>query len=116
MWFTFLYVSLIPFGAMLMIIGLSLYYWVDKFNLLRRSSVHEYVSGKVAIMVMKFLDVTLLLRGVGEMIFDHDLRDGVQACSIVFVSVAFVYLLLPVNKIIKFFNDEEFYLSEKNYS
>jgi hypothetical protein len=103
MWFTFLYVSLIPFGAMLMIIGLSLYYWVDKFNLLRRSSVHEYVTGKVAIIVMKFLDVTLVLRGVGEMIFDYDLRDGVQTCSIVLVSVAFFYLIITVKNINKLF-------------
>jgi hypothetical protein len=65
MWFTFLYASLIPFGAILMFFGLSIYYWVDKFNLLRRSSIHESVSGKVAILVMKFLDFTLLLRGIG---------------------------------------------------
>lgn len=39
MWFTFLYLTLIPFGAMLTLFGLVIYYWVDKYNLLRRSSV-----------------------------------------------------------------------------
>ncbi len=39
MWFTFMYVSLIPFGAFLSLVGLMIYYWVDKYNLLRRSKV-----------------------------------------------------------------------------
>lgn len=39
MWFTFLYASLIPMGAFLTAIGIGLYYWVDKYNLLRRSSL-----------------------------------------------------------------------------
>jgi hypothetical protein len=45
MWFTYLYDSLIPFGACLSLFGLSLYYWVDKYNLLRRSSVNSNVAG-----------------------------------------------------------------------
>jgi hypothetical protein len=39
MWFTFLYVTLIPIGAFLSLVGLWIYYWVDKYNLLRRSKV-----------------------------------------------------------------------------
>lgn len=39
MWFTFLYVTLIPIGAFLSLLGLWMYYWVDKYNLLRRSKV-----------------------------------------------------------------------------
>ena len=39
MWFTFLYLSLIPIGGFFSCLGLSLYYWVDKYNLLRRSAL-----------------------------------------------------------------------------
>ena len=39
MWFTFLYVTLIPIGAFLSLVSLWMYYWVDKYNLLRRSKV-----------------------------------------------------------------------------
>jgi hypothetical protein len=65
MWFTFLYATLIPIGAFLTIIGLSLYYWVDKFNLLRRSSLKNNISGKMAIKSLKLLDLTLILRPIG---------------------------------------------------
>jgi hypothetical protein len=65
MWFTFLYATLIPFGAFLTIIGVSLYYWVDKYNLLRRSSLKNNISGKMAIRSLKLLDLTLILRPLG---------------------------------------------------
>lgn len=45
LWFTFLYATMVPMGAFITIIGLSLYYWVDKYNLLRRSSLLNNISG-----------------------------------------------------------------------
>jgi hypothetical protein len=74
MWFTYLYASLIPVGAFLTIIGLSLYYWIDKYNLLRRSSLTANVSGDMAMFSLKLLDFTLVLRTIGEMLFDYQLR------------------------------------------
>ena len=43
MWFTFLFASLNPFGNFLTLIGLLIYYWVDKYNLLRRSKVENII-------------------------------------------------------------------------
>lgn len=65
MWFTFLYLTLIPFGAMLTLSGLIIYYWVDKYNLLRRSSVKEKISGELASWALKQLDLTLFFRAIG---------------------------------------------------
>jgi hypothetical protein len=65
MWFTYLYDSLIPFGACLSILGLSLYYWVDKYNLLRRSSVNSNIAGELSLFSMKLLDFTLLFKPLG---------------------------------------------------
>jgi len=65
MWFTFLYATLIPLGSLVSLIGLSLYYWVDKYNLLRRSSLTHNISGSMAIVSMKLLDFTLLMKPAG---------------------------------------------------
>ena len=65
MWFTFLYATLIPLGACLSILGLSMYYWVDKYNLLRRSAVPFKVSGKLVQTTLKLLDFTLFLKPLG---------------------------------------------------
>ena len=43
MWFTYLYSSLIPIGAPLSFIGFVIYYWLDKYNLLRRSSISNTI-------------------------------------------------------------------------
>ena len=45
MWFTYLYASLIPLGSMLISVGIFLYYWVDRYNLLRRSVISSHISG-----------------------------------------------------------------------
>lgn len=38
-WFTYLYADLIPIGGILIMFGLMAYYWIDKYNLLRRASL-----------------------------------------------------------------------------
>jgi hypothetical protein len=39
MWFTFLYATLIPLSAFISLFGFILYYWVDKYTLLRKSTL-----------------------------------------------------------------------------
>lgn len=65
MWFTFLYATLVPIGAFFSLFGLAIYYWTDKYTLLRKSSVGGDVSGHVVISSMKLLDFTLLFKPLG---------------------------------------------------
>ena len=65
MWFTFLYSGLIPLGSFLSLIGLVIYYWVDKYNFLNRSALKEGLSGKMSIYALKSLDATLFLAAAG---------------------------------------------------
>lgn len=39
MWFTFLFGSAIPLGIVLSIVGLTMYFWIDKYNVMRRRTV-----------------------------------------------------------------------------
>lgn len=64
-WLVSLYQSLIPAGTVLATAGLALYYWVDKYNLLRRSSVKEAVSGFLTLRVMTLLEFSLVLKCAG---------------------------------------------------
>ena len=105
MWFVFLYVNVIPIGTFLEVIGLSLYYWVDKYNLLRRSSINSEVSGALVMTSMKLLDLTLVMKPVGEIMFDAKIRNGALPTSIVMAIVGLVYFLLPSGKIIELIND-----------
>jgi hypothetical protein len=75
-WFTYLYASMIPGGTVLMTIGFCIFYWVDKRVLLRFSSINENVNGELSIRSVKLLDATLILRAIGEIIFDTQIRSG----------------------------------------
>jgi hypothetical protein len=49
MWFTFLYGTAIPLGIVFSMIGLSIYYYVDKYNVLRRRTIKESLAKDLSI-------------------------------------------------------------------
>lgn len=57
--------TLIPIGGVFSSLGLFLYYWIDKYNLLRRSTIKINVSGELIHLTLKMLDFTLVLRSLG---------------------------------------------------
>lgn len=88
----------------MILLGLIAFYWVDKYTLLRRSSINENVNGELSMRAMKLVDATLFLRAIGEIIFDAQIRDGVSWESIVCACIGGVYLFLPMNGILAFFH------------
>lgn len=100
MWFTFLYVSIIPLGAVFSMIGVILYFFVDKFVLLRRSSVKHSVSSHLANYMMFLLDLTLIFKPLGELFFDFNLRKETRISTYVMLGAGILYMLLPLNRIL----------------
>ncbi len=49
MWFTFFYGDIIPVGILFSILGLTLYYFIDKYNVLRRRTIKENLSKDLSI-------------------------------------------------------------------
>lgn len=95
--------------------GISIYYWVDKYNLLRKSSILAGVSPKITIVALKLLEFTLVLRPLGELVFDHLVRDEWHPLSVVTVSIGCVYMILPINKFLNRFHKERFLGHSKEY-
>ena len=44
MWFTFFYSPAIPFGIVWSILGISIYYFIDKYNIIYRRTVKESIG------------------------------------------------------------------------
>jgi hypothetical protein len=103
-WFTYFYASLIPIGAPLALLGTSLFYWVDKYNLLRKSSVKKVISGDFSMRALIMLDLTLILKPVGEIVFDMQIRDEWNYHSIALIFVGAVYVILPKDRILDWIN------------
>lgn len=116
MWFTFLYADLIPIGAFLILFGFCLYYWVDKYNLLRRSSLEGNISGDLAVKCLFLLDLTLFWRFLGQLIFDIQIRNGATTLTIVFLVLSIVYILIPWESFLELVNSESFKLNQKTFT
>ncbi len=83
-----------------MLMGLILYYWVDKYNFLRRSAVKTRVSGKMAILGLKSLDATLFICPAGELLFQWLLHHHFDYTSLIFVFLGIIYTLMPITSLI----------------
>ena len=75
-WFTYFYASLIPLGAPISLLGECIFYWVDKYNLLRKSSLKQNLSGDLSMKALVMLDLTLVLKPLGEIAFDLQIRQS----------------------------------------
>jgi hypothetical protein len=100
----------IPLGAMVTFFGLIFHYWVDKYNLLNKSSLESEVSGKMCLKALKLLDISLIMKPLGSLIFDFQIKKSYTIESIVCASIALIYIILPVDKLLTFFHSEDFLL------
>ena len=117
-WFTFLYQSLIPFGAFLSAFGLILYYWIDKYNLLRRSVLRVNISYKLSIAFLSLFEWCIIMEPAGSLLFDGLIRQYTTlnlTSSIVMTVLGLIYIFLPRNSIINACFNEKFNLESKPF-
>jgi hypothetical protein len=74
MWFTFFFSNAIPLGIPISLLGLCCYFWVDKYNLMRRRTCKENLSKEVSIEMIELLEMTLIFSGIGNLTISHALQ------------------------------------------
>jgi len=116
MWFAYLYVDLIPAGTLAILIGICAYYWVDKYNLLNRSYAPHNISASLTTKIVRLLDLTLVFRFAGEILFDYHLKGKVDPISIILLIFSIVFMMLPWVYILNAVAGEEFKLNDKRLS
>ena len=115
MWFTIFYASLIPIASIVSLFGILLYYFVDKYNLLRKCSLKQSISNVISNRMMKLLDFTLLFLILGEILFDLQIRNYFSISSVALLAVAVVYLVLPLDTLLDCMMSEKFHLDRLTY-
>lgn len=96
MWFTFLYGNAIPLGIILSLLGLVFYYWVDKYNVMRRRTVKENLSKEVTIGMIELLEMTIIFCGIGNMTMTYSFFRLLRWQDVVVFSVGLIYASLPM--------------------
>lgn len=99
MWFTFLYGGAIPMGSFFSMLGLSIYYYVDKYNLLRRRTVKESLGKDLSNEMIELLEYIIILNGFGNLTMALTLFGDCTWQDITIMLAALVYTQLPMEKI-----------------
>lgn len=73
MWFTFFYTPIVPIGTVFSLIGLMIYYWVDKYNVVKRRTVKETISIDLTVAMIDYLEYIVILHAVGDFMFKRAL-------------------------------------------
>ena len=69
MWFTFFYCPAIPFGTLWSILGILLYYYVDKYNIIFKRTVKENIGQELTIEMIELLEYCIVLHMFGNFFF-----------------------------------------------
>lgn len=96
MWFTFFYGTCIPIGFFFSIITLILYYWVDKYNIIRRRTIKEVLSKDVSIEMIDNLEMIMALFPIGNFAFNYQLFGMVHNFDIYLIIISIVWMVLPM--------------------
>lgn len=99
MWFTFLYGNAIPIGIILSMVGLVCYYWVDKYNVMRRRTIKENLSKQVSIGMIELLEMTIIFCGIGNMTMSYQFFSCIRWQDIVVLIAGLIYAALPMQEI-----------------
>ncbi|KAL4485796.1 hypothetical protein ABPG72_012336 [Tetrahymena utriculariae] len=96
MWFTFLYAPCIPLGNFFSMFNLVIYYYIDKYNILRNSTVKENLSKEVSLQMTENLEYITVFFALGNFTFSIHLFNTVEWSSVIMLILGLIYALLPM--------------------
>jgi hypothetical protein len=102
MWFTFLYGGAIPMGIFFSMFGLTIYYYVDKYNLIRRRTIKESLSKDLSIEMIEMLEYIIIFNGFGNLTMALALFGECSWQDITIMVASIIYSQLPMEKVSEF--------------
>lgn len=94
LWTVSAYVYIVPICGPALIIILSIQYWVDKYNLFKRSSLFFELNYGLSRDILKLSEFSVFLYALGIIVFSAKIFNTVHPLSIVGISIAFIYICL----------------------
>ncbi len=74
----FFYAYLVPLCIPILLILLSIQYWIDKYNLLRRSQYNYNLDYFLGRSILKTFEVSVLFLCIGNLIFSHYIENQIN--------------------------------------
>ncbi|KAL4489888.1 hypothetical protein ABPG72_010787 [Tetrahymena utriculariae] len=100
MFTTAFYSPIVPMSLFWSLIGLILQYWVDKYNLIHRSSVKNNMSAELSIEMTEHLEYFLPIQSISALIFYQYANGGDWGLSsIIGTAIGLLHAFLPMQLI-----------------
>lgn len=97
----FFNLNVLPVAAVFGMTWTFIYYWVDKYFLVRRARIPDLCTGDLILSLLRIVDVAFLLAGFSYMVFDQILFESVSKWSWILTIIAGGILLLNVQYIMR---------------
>lgn len=116
MWFTFFYAPCIPLGIFFSILNLILYYYIDKFNLLKRRTIKESLDKSVSVEMIEMLEMSIIYYAIGNATFSLQLFHKLKWQEIVLLIIGVIYAALPMQEFNEYLFKMNDYSESKSYN
>jgi len=67
MWLTFLYAPLIPIVLPMSMINIILYYWIEKYTIMRRSTAKDILSKNISQEMIEHIELIIIFYTIGNL-------------------------------------------------
>lgn len=101
MFFCSFYAPVIPLGILFCMVTIAGLYWLNKYNLLRRSMVKEQMSAELSKEMTELIEYVLVIYALTSALFEYFILSDVNYISIAGVACGIVNALLPMESINK---------------
>lgn len=102
-WITFFYAALVPISILFALLGLILYYWVQKYLIINRYSRPFLLSDDLNIQMIDMIEYSPIFMAAGAIWFDYVYNDSlpnlVHIINFVSFGVACIELILPAERL-----------------
>lgn len=88
------YGYLIPIGIPVVLITFIVQYWVDKFNLFKRSSLKYEVSHDLTSKMFKLLQFSVPIYAIGMLLFSIEINEGITIFPLLAVAISFLFVFI----------------------
>ena len=76
-----------------------MYYYVDKYNVMRRRTIKESISYEVSVEMIEMLELTIIFFAVGNFTFSYHLFHKIEWQEYVIIIIGVIYSILPMEQI-----------------
>ena len=93
LWTVSFYAYVVPIGVPSMAVIFFFQYWVDKFNLFRRSSLFYQIHFSLSAYIVRMAEFSIFLFAVGMNLFSYKVHHSVTLFNILCLAISLVYLI-----------------------